>query len=285
MIGFLGLGSMGSAMAGRLLETGHDVLAWNRSPGAAESLAGASVASSPTEALAQPVSFSMLANDEAADAVLSSANIGDALGRIHVNTASISMRLAGILQERFEAAGVRYVAAPVLGRPPVAAAGNLNILAAGAPDDVDAVLPYLEALSARVWRLGEKPPMANAVKVAVNYNIIHALEAIGESVALVERQGIDPVEFTELLSSTLFGGIVYQGYGAIIAEQKYVPPGFTVTLGLKDLSLAEDIAEAGGVTLPTAPALRAVFERTLAEPSLAEADWAAIAEVARRDLL
>ncbi|MGX5682853.1 NAD(P)-dependent oxidoreductase [Schumannella luteola] len=284
MIGFLGLGSMGSAMAGRLLETGHDVLAWNRSPGAAEALAGASVASTAAEALAQPVSFSMLANDEAADAVLSVEAIGDAPGRIHVNTASISMRLAGVLQERFESAGVRYVAAPVLGRPPVAAAGRLNILAAGAPDDVDAVLPHLEALSARVWRLGEKPPMANAVKIAVNYNIIHALEAIGESVALVERQGIDANEFTELLSSTLFGGVVYDGYGRIIAEQKYVPPGFTVTLGLKDLSLAEEIAEAGGVTLPTAPALRAVFERTLAEPSLADADWAAIAEVARRDL-
>ncbi|NYF09859.1 3-hydroxyisobutyrate dehydrogenase-like beta-hydroxyacid dehydrogenase [Leifsonia sp. AK011] len=284
MIGFLGLGSMGTAMAGRLIETGHDVLAWNRSAGPAESLAGAAVASSAAEALAQPVSFSMLANDEAADAVLSVENIGDTPGRIHVNTASISMNLAGVLQQRFEAAGVRYVAAPVLGRPPVAAAGKLNILAAGAPDDLDAVLEYLEALGVRVWRLGEKPPMANAVKIAVNYNIIHALEAIGESVALVERQGIDPAEFTELLSSTLFTGVVYQGYGAIIAQQNYVPPGFTVTLGLKDLALAEEIADDGGVTLPTAPALRAVFERTLAEPDLAEADWAAIAEVARRDL-
>lgn len=284
MIGFLGLGSMGTAMAGRLIETGHDVLAWNRSAGPAESLAGASVASSAAQALARPISFSMLANDEAADAVLSVENIGDAPGRIHVNTASISMNLAGVLQERFEAAGVRYVAAPVLGRPPVAAAGKLNILAAGAPDDVDAVLAYLAALGVRVWRLGEKPSMANAVKIAVNYNIIHALEAIGESVALVERQGIDPAEFTELLSSTLFTGVVYQGYGAIIAQQNYVPPGFTVTLGLKDLALAEEIAEDGGVTLPTAPALRAVFERTLAEPSLADADWAAIAEVARRDL-
>lgn len=287
MIGFLGLGGMGSAMAGRLLETGHDVVGWNRSPDAVAALAerGATAAATAAEALAQPVSMSMLANDQAADAVLSVENIGTAPGRIHVNTASISPRLAARLQERFEAAGVRYVGSPVLGRPPVAAAGKLNILAAGAPADVEAVLPVLESLSARVWRLGERPPMANVVKVAVNYNIIHALEAIGESVAMVERQGIPAAEFTELLSSTLFGGVVYQGYGQIIASESYIPAGFAMELGLKDLTLAEEVAADAAVTLPTAPALRAVFERALRDPELGEADWAAIAEISRRDLL
>lgn len=287
MVGFLGLGGMGSAMAGRLLETGHDVVAWNRSPDAVAALVerGATAAATAAEALAQPISMSMLANDEAADAVLSVENIGTAPGRIHVNTASISPRLAARLQERFEAAGVRYVGSPVLGRPPVAAAGKLNILVAGAPADVEAALPVLESLSVRVWRLGERPPMANVVKVAVNYNIIHALEAIGESVAMVERQGIPAAEFAELLSSTLFGGVVYQGYGQIIASQSYVPAGFAMELGLKDLSLAEEVAADGGVTLPTAPALRAVFERALRDPELGEADWAAIAEISRRDLL
>jgi 3-hydroxyisobutyrate dehydrogenase-like beta-hydroxyacid dehydrogenase len=287
MVGFLGLGGMGSAMAGRLLETGHDVVAWNRSPDAVAAMVerGATAAASAAEALAQPISLSMLANDEAADAVLSTDNLGTAPGRIHINTASISPRLAARLQERFEAVGVRYVGSPVLGRPPVAAAGKLNILAAGAPADVEAVLPVLESLSARVWRLGERPPMANVVKVAVNYNIIHALEAIGESVAMVERQGIPAAEFAELLSSTLFGGVVYQGYGQIIASQSYVPAGFAMELGLKDLSLAEDVAADAGVTLPTAPALRAVFERALRDPELGEADWAAIAEISRRDLL
>lgn len=287
MVGFLGLGGMGSAMAGRLLETGHDVVAWNRSPDAVAAMVerGATAAATAAEALAQPVSMSMLANDQAADAVLSVENIGTAPGRIHVNTASISPRLAARLQERFEAAGVRYVGSPVLGRPPVAAAGKLNILAAGAPADVEAVLPVLESLSARVWRLGERPPMANVVKVAVNYNIIHALEAIGESVAMVERQGIPAAEFTELLSSTLFGGVVYQGYGQIIASQSYIPAGFAMELGLKDLALAEEVAADAAVTLPTAPALRAVFERALHDPELGEADWAAIAEISRRDLL
>jgi 3-hydroxyisobutyrate dehydrogenase-like beta-hydroxyacid dehydrogenase len=127
--------------------------------------------------------------------------------------------------------------------------------------------------------------MANGVKVSVNYNIIHALQALGESVAMVERQGVDPELFVELLTSSLFGGVVYTGYGNQIAQHRYTPPGFSMELGRKDLGLAADVAKTAGVTLATMPALTEVFERALADPELAGYDWAAIAEVSRRDLL
>lgn len=285
-LGFLGLGTMGAGMARRLVEAGHTVHVWNRSTDAAAELvaAGAVLAPDPAAALAPEVSFSMLANDEAADAVLSADALGAGRTGIHVNMASISGALADRLTERFAAAGVAYVAAPVLGRPAVAAAGNLNILAAGPDGAIAAVAPYLDTLGAKTWRFGERPRMANVVKIAVNYNLIHAIEAIGESVALVERHDVDPQEFVDLLTSTLFAGVAYTGYGNIIAQRAYDPPGFTVSLGLKDLALAEQVAEEGGVRLPTAPALRAVFERTLAEPELADLDWGAIAEVTRKDL-
>ena len=285
-LGFLGLGTMGAGMARRLVEAGHTVHVWNRSTDAAAELvaAGAVLAPDPAAALAPEVSFSMLANDEAADAVLSADALGAGRTGIHVNMASISGALADRLTERFAAAGVAYVAAPVLGRPAVAAAGNLNILAAGPDGAIAAVAPYLDTLGAKTWRFGERPRMANVVKIAVNYNLIHAIEAIGESVALVERHDVDPQEFVDLLTSTLFAGVAYTGYGNIVAQRAYDPPGFTVSLGLKDLALAEQVAEEGGVRLPTAPALRAVFERTLAEPELADLDWGAIAEVTRKDL-
>lgn len=285
-LGFLGLGTMGAGMARRLVEAGHTVHVWNRSTDAAAELvaAGAVLAPDPAAALAPEVSFSMLANDEAADAVLSADALGAGRTGIHVNMASISGALADRLTERFAAAGVAYVAAPVLGRPAVAAAGNLNILAAGPDGAIAAVAPYLDTLGAKTWRFGERPRMANVVKIAVNYNLIHAIEAIGESVALVERHDVDPQEFVDLLTSTLFAGVAYTGYGNIIAQRAYDPPGFTVSLGLKDLALAEQVAEEGGVRLPTAPALRAVFERTLVEPELADLDWGAIAEVTRKDL-
>ncbi len=282
-IGFLGLGTMGSAIAGRLVGGGHDVAVWNRSPGAAEPLVsqGAVQVNTAREALACPLSFSMLANDEAADATLSAEALEGEAGRVHVNMATISGSLASRLAERARAAGVIYVAAPVLGRPPVAAAGKLNILVAGPPDVVASLEPYLGLLGVRTWNMGPNPASANVVKIAVNYDIIHALEAIGESVALVERYGVDAGDFVELLGSTLFGGVVYPGYGKIIADRSYRPAGFTVELGLKDLSLAEEAAAEAGLPLPTSAALREVFERALADPNLAGADWSAIAEISR----
>lgn len=285
-LGFLGLGSMGSGMAARLVDAGHEVVVWNRSDAAVAALVdrGARAASVPSEALAADVSFSMLANDEAVEAVFDDTALSALDGNTHVLMASISPSLAARLSQRVAAAGGHYVAAPVLGRPEVAAAGKLNILAAGDETDIDRVLPYLEVLGARVWRLGQRPEVANAVKAAVNYNIIHAMQAIGESVAMTEQWGVDPAQFTELLSSTLFGGVVHTGYGSMIARGAYSPPGFHIALGRKDLALAEEVAKVAGLEPATMPALIAVFERALADPELKDYDWSAIAEVSRRDL-
>jgi 3-hydroxyisobutyrate dehydrogenase-like beta-hydroxyacid dehydrogenase len=284
-IGFLGLGTMGSAMARRLVDAGHDVRVWNRSPDAAADLvaAGARLVERPGDALAAGLSVSMLADDAAAEAVLTADEVGAARG-IHVNMASISPACADRLEALFRGAGAAYVSAPVLGRPTVAAAGNLNILAAGTDADIAAVMPVLEILGARVWRLGDRPRIANVVKVAANYNIIHAIQALGESIAMTERQGVDPALFHELLTSTLFDGVVYRGYGREIVEGTYDPPGFIMALGFKDLRLAEEVAGEGGVVLPTAPALHRVYELALADDELARYDWGAAAEVTRRDL-
>jgi 3-hydroxyisobutyrate dehydrogenase-like beta-hydroxyacid dehydrogenase len=286
-LGFLGLGSMGSGMAGRLVDAGHTVRVWNRSRESVDELvaAGAERADNPADALAADVSFSMLANDEAVESVLTTEAIAAASGRTHVLMASISPSLAERMAARFADAGATYVAAPVLGRPSVAAAGQLNILAAGPPEAIDAVEPYLAAMGNRTWRLGERPSVANAVKAAVNYNIIHAMQALGESIAMTERQGVEPELFVELLTGTLFGGVVYTGYGELIAKGEYTPPGFHIALGRKDLVLAEEVAASTGVTPATMPALFEVFDRALADDELKDADWSAIAEVSRRDLL
>ncbi len=282
-IGFIGLGSMGSAMAGRLVDAGHTVRVWNRNPAAAETLlaAGAVSASSAAHALESGLAFSMLSNDAAVDEVFSTEALKGAEGGLHVNMASISPVAARAMVERHATAGVAYVAAPVLGRPPVAAAGKLNILAGGADADIDRAAEFLDILGARTWRIGTDPAQANVAKIAVNFTLIHAIEAIGESVALVENHGVDPAQFVELLTGTLFGGVAYSGYGDIIVNRSYEPAGFTAALGFKDLGLAEAAAAEVGVTLPTAPALRAVFEQTLAQPGGGALDWAAIAEVSR----
>ena len=283
-IGFLGLGNMGRAMAGRLLAAGHEVIVWNRSPEAADELvaSGATLAAGPAEALAAPISFSMLANDEAAEAVLTAEHLHGEDGRVHVNMASISAAAADRLQLLHDQAGVGYVAAPVLGRPTVAEAGKLNIMAAGPAELIDRVEPLLAELSVRVWRFGDVPRRANVTKAAVNFMILHALQALGESITLVEAHDIDASDFVELLTSSLFGGVVYSGYGPMIAERRYTPAGFSMALGLKDLGLAEALAEEKGITLPTAPVIRDRFERALADVELQDVDWSGVAEVTRR---
>lgn len=281
-IGFIGLGSMGKAMASRLVEAGHDVLVWNRSHGPVDELValGARAASSPAEALATGASFSMLANDAAAEAVLTTENFEAGSG-FHANMASVSPDAGARLAAVAEAAGIEYIASPVLGRPQVAAAGKLNILAGGNPEAIAKAEPYYQVMGVRTWPMGEQPEIANLVKISVNYNIIHALQALAESISLVEKSGVDPEAFVELLANTLFGGVVYQGYGNLIAKKEYLPAGFTSDLGLKDLGLAEAAAAKVGASLPSAPVMRKVFETALARPDLDGLDWASIAEVVR----
>jgi 3-hydroxyisobutyrate dehydrogenase-like beta-hydroxyacid dehydrogenase len=283
-VGFLGLGTMGREMARRLVDAGHDVVVWNRSPAPVADLvaAGARAADSPAMALAAPVSFSILANDEAAEEVLSRANLEGATGRLHVTMASLSPTAADRLAARHATAGVAYLAAPVIGRSPVAATGELNIIAAGAAADIERATPYFEILGKHVWVVGAEPRIANVVKTAVNYTLIHALQAIGESVALVEANDVDASLFTELLSSTLFPGPVYTGYGAMIAQRRYTPAGFSMTLGSKDLRLAETIATDAGIALPSAPVLRTIFDAALASEDLQHLDWSAMAEITRQ---
>lgn len=281
-LGFLGLGTMGAAMAGRLVEAGHDVLVWNRTATACDGLvaSGARMAATAGQALTAPFSFSMLANDDAAVQVLDEGAL--VAGTTHVSMASLSPEAVSVLAARAARRGARFVAAPVLGRPNLAAAGRLNILAAGDPTAIAELEPYLAAMGQRVWPLGDDPVRAAVVKIAVNYNIIHAIQAIAESMTLVESNGVDSGAFAELLTSTLFGGTAYTGYSDLIVRRAYRPAGFSMALGRKDLGLAERVAEDAGLQLPTSAVLRGLFDEALADPELADADWAALAEVTRR---
>ena len=282
-LSFLGLGTMGTAMCRRLIDAGHDVAVWNRTPAAADALvaAGATLVDL-RDAVQRPVILSMLANDAAADEVFSDAVLSHARpGAVHAAFASLSTVAADRAEERHTAAGITYLATPVLGRPPAAAAGVLNILVAGDAEAARALDPIFAVLGSRTWYLSPRPRLANLVKICVNYNLIHTIQALAESVTIAERGGVDPSLFVELLSGTLYPGAAYGGYGAQIAERRYEPVGFSVPLGFKDLTLAEEAAAETGTWLPSATTLHALFESALARDDLAGKDWAAVAEVTR----
>jgi 3-hydroxyisobutyrate dehydrogenase-like beta-hydroxyacid dehydrogenase len=284
-LGFIGLGSMGQQMAARLLAAGHDVIVWNRSPGPVDALAkkGARAARSPTEAAAVDVLHTMLADDYALSSVLFDGGLFEAMrpGLVHVNHATISVALARALAERHRKAGVGYVAAPVFGRPNAAAQGRLHVLAAGAPADVERVTPLLAAIGQRVWPLGEQPERANVVKVAGNFMIASAIETMAEASALARAHGVSAADFLEVMTGTLFGGVAFQGYGALIAGRRYSPPGFTMRLGYKDVRLALAASDDAAVPLPLGALLRDAFLDAFAHGD-ADLDWSALAEVIAR---
>lgn len=196
--------------------------------------------------------------------------------------ASLSPAAIGALADRAREGGTGFVASPVLGRPNLAAAGQLNILAAGDEWAVATVTPYLELMGKRVWPLGLDPRRAAVVKIAVNYNVIDAIQTLGESISLVEANGVEPTKFVELLSNTLFGGVSHTAYGDIVANRRHSPAGFSMQLGRKDLRLAQQVATDAGFELPTAATIAELFETALADDELADKDWGALAEVTRR---
>ncbi len=283
-IGFIGLGAMGAAMAGNLLEKGHAVTVWNRSPGPVAELVaqGATAASGVEAALQADIALSMLAHDQAMrEALLDSGALAKArAGLVHVNLATISTAFARDLAVRHAELGLGYVAAPVFGRPPVARAGGLNVLAAGAPDAVAQAMPVLEALAAKVWPLGEDPVRASAAKIAGNLMIVAAVEAMGEGAALAGAHGVPAKDLLEILSSTIFAAPIYKIYGGMIAEGQYHPPGFAADLALKDVRLAQAAGDEKGLALPLADLVENGLETLLAGEG-AVPDLAALAEVAR----
>ncbi|MEU6375764.1 NAD(P)-dependent oxidoreductase [Streptomyces sp. NPDC046909] len=282
-IGFVGLGTMGKPMARRLLQAGHEVTVWNRSRAAVEELAaaGAKPAAALAEAFARPVVLSILADDASVhEQVLDSGVLAAAECQVHVNMATVSSDLAATAARVHAEHGIGYVAAPVLGRAGVAAAGKLNILAAGPPDALATARPVLAELAARVWDFGDRPAQANVVKIAVNFLLGAAIEATAEATSLVESHGIEARSFIELISNSLFPGPVYSGYGALMAEHRYAPAGFTVPLGLKDTRLALSAAHEHQLALPTASLVQDALLQALAA-GWSERDWATLAEVAR----
>jgi len=283
-VSLLGLGSMGTAMATRLLEQGFDVDVWNRSPKEIGDLLDEGARKVDlTGALQNDFFISMLSNDAAALEVFSEENLAKAKpGSIHLNMSTLSTQASKTLADRHQKAGLGYVAAPVLGRPAAILNGKLLIVAAGKASDVEAAAVVFDKVSAQHWNVGEDHSQSILVKLGVNYNLIHALQAIGESVALVESGGLDPNTFIEIITHTAFTGAAYTGYGPMIVNRNYTPPGFSVALGLKDVKLVEDAAAELDLKLPVASVLRGLFESALNDPELRDLDWSAIAELTRQ---
>lgn len=282
--GFIGLGSMGSAMALNLVKAGHEVRAWNRSKVAQDRVPGLIRVELAAEVFQADAVFTMLSDDPAIREVILDAGLLASArpGLTHVVTSTISVAFARELASLHEEVGLGYVSAPVLGRPSVAASGQLNILAGGKAEAVAAVEPLLASISKKVWRLGEDPARANAAKIACNMMIAMAIEAMAEGVVLTESVGLNRADFFELILGTLFSGRAYESYSVQITERSF-EPGFKAKLALKDMRLATEASNRIGRTLPMLEAVREGLSKAVSA-GLGDKDWSIMADMTVRDV-
>ena len=286
-VGFIGLGHMGAGMAANLLKAGHEVTVYNRTRTKVESLVaqGAKAAASVSDACRGDATMTMLANDDALKGVVfSDGGIIDSLsaGAIHISSSTISVALSERLEAAHVKAGQRFVAAPVFGRPDAAAAGQLVVAAAGAPDAVKAATPLLNAIGKSIFVASENAKIANLVKLSGNFLLASVIESLGEAMALVSKAGVDRRQYLDFLTSTLFDVPVYKTYGGLIATGKFEPAAFAAPLGHKDVRLALAAAEDLRVPMPLASLLHDRFLRLLAHGG-DTLDWSAIGGLAASD--
>ncbi|HVZ18199.1 MAG TPA: NAD(P)-dependent oxidoreductase [Terriglobales bacterium] len=287
-VAFIGLGNMGHSMAGNLLKAGHQLTVWNRSRGKGDDLAaaGAKVANSAAEAAREAeVTFSMLSDDAAVEsAVLGENGLLNGLprGATHVSSSTISVALSEKLLKAHNERGQSFVAAPVFGRPEAAAAAKLFVVVAGESKSVEQCKPLFSSIGQQTFVLGTEPPMANAVKLSGNFLIAAVIECLGEAVTLVRKYGVDPHQYIEMLTSTLFAAPVYKTYGGLVVNEKFEPAGFKLKLGLKDVRLALAAGEAVNAPLPVASLIRDHAIAAIAN-GMGDLDWSSLSQVAAQN--
>lgn len=286
-VGLIGIGNMGAGIAKTLLRAGHRVTVYNRTRSRAEALrsSGAVVASSIAEACRGDAVLTMLADD----AALESTVFGEggvlaslARGGLHISLSTISIALSDKLATEHERAGHEFVAAPVFGRPEAAEAGKLAVVAAGPKPAIERCKPLLEALGPKLLVIGERPSMANTVKLTGNFLIAAVLESLAEALAFARKSGLDAAMVMDFFTSTLFDAPVYKTYGGLIVAGKHEQVGFALPLGLKDMRLVLQAAEAQAVPMPIASILRDRFLAAMAR-GYEKKDWSVIGRVAAED--
>ena len=282
-VGFIGLGTMGSRIARNLVDAGHQVRVWNRSRAAVDAIArlGGRPAATARDAFSGDIVFSMLADDAAVHAVIDPLLDGAPKGIVHVNMATISIPLARDLAARHRARGLAYVAAPVFGRPELAGAAKLTIVAAGEPTAIARAEPLLDVIGQRTWVIGTQPERANVVKLAGNFMLGAAVLAMAEASAMAWRNGIAPADLLDVLTHGVFTAPAYKTYGALIGKQQYEPAGFRLSLLLKDLRLALEAADAVQAPMPLADVVYDALLEAAARGD-GDRDVAALAAVAMR---
>jgi 3-hydroxyisobutyrate dehydrogenase-like beta-hydroxyacid dehydrogenase len=286
-VGFVGLGRMGQGIAGSVLGGGHALTVFNRTRAKTAELAaaGARVAESVAGACEGAEAVLTMVADDAAltDVTLGAGGLRDSLapGAVHVAMGTHGVGAIQTLATAHAEAGQVLVAAPVLGRPDMAASGQLGIVVAGPPDAVDRCRPLFDVIGRRTFLAGPLPESATAIKLANNFLLGSCIEAMSEAFSLGGAYDVEPQTLFEVLVEGLFSAPAYKVYGEIIVNEDFDRVGFTTELALKDVNLVLAAAGDARMPMPSANLLRDRLLGAIAHGD-AERDWAVLAREQER---
>lgn len=285
-VAFIGLGRMGSSIASNVVEGGVALTVWNRTRSKAEPLAaaGAVIADTPYDAVREAdVVLTSLMDDKSILDVLEGEKgllAGLRPGATHACLTTISPQFGDELARRHQAAGSRYVSAPVLGRPNVAAAGQLVSFLSGDPEGIAAVQPVAATYSKSVQVLPGPASVANSAKLCLNYNAVSLIELFGETYAFAEASGVDTMVIKDFYDS-VFAHPGIRHYVENVLDRHFdAAGGFEMTAGLKDVTLMLNAAKAVNTRLEigeiASRKLQAAIDR-----GWHHRDWSALTEITR----
>jgi 3-hydroxyisobutyrate dehydrogenase-like beta-hydroxyacid dehydrogenase len=256
-VGFIGLGRMGRGMAHRLLGGGHDLVVHDvvRAAGDDFVAGGGRFAETVADLCAgREAVVTMLVEDAAViDVALRSGGLCESLakGAIHIAMGTYGVAAIRTLGAAHAKAGQVLVAAPVLGRPDLAASGQLGIVAGGPEAAVRVCEPLLQLMGRKTFQAGELPESATAIKLANNMVLGCAMVAMAESFSLVRKYDVSPRIFYEVITEGLFSAPAYKGYGKTMVDETYDNVGSPITVGLKDANLIAAAADLARVPMPS----------------------------------
>ena len=281
-IGIIGLGSMGYGMARNLIKAGHQVWGHDINPDAVARLVadGAQAGALLDHAEALDALVVVVLNAAQTEAVLfGPEGVAAALQQntVILSCATIPPAFAAEMETRAESAGLLYLDAPISGGAIKAASGELTIMASGRKAAFDAAKPALDAISAKVFEMGDRAGAGSAMK-ATNQMLagIH-IASMAEAITFALAQGISPERFLEVVSQSAGTSWILENRAPHIIEGDYTPRS-TINIWPKDLGIVMDIAQKSGFSAPITEAALALFKEA-AEQGLGAEDDAALAKL------
>src|SRR4029078_837942 len=282
-IGFVGLGNLGTPIAENILEKNQRLFVYNRNTPKAQPVVekGAILCSSIKELVQKcDIVFSVVSDDAALNDITTGDNgIAQNLreGGIHISMSTILPETATKLAQLHKQFNNHYIAAPVMGRPEAARAGQLNFLVSGEPAIVETIKPLLQhAGGIGIWEFGSETQAANVAKLCTNFLIVSAIESMAEGINLAKKSGIDSTTWISMITQTMFAAPVYINYSNILLKEMFQPAGFALKLGLKDIDLVMQQSTEVNAKMPIGKLMQQRLNECV-ENGLGDHDWTAMA--------